>query len=55
MGLDRIHFNAGAKMRIVPGTGALISPKNLLAITIKEIRVILALSFHVTSVRIEKE
>jgi hypothetical protein len=39
MGLDRIHFNAGAKMRIVPGTGALISPKNLLAITIKEIRV----------------
>jgi hypothetical protein len=39
MGLDRIHFNVGAKMRIVPGTGALISPKNLLAITIKEVRV----------------
>ena len=39
MGLDRIHFNAGAKMQIIPGTGAVIPTKNLLAITIKEIRV----------------
>jgi len=39
MGLDRIHFNAGAKMRIVPSTGALIPTKNLLAITIKEVRI----------------
>ena len=39
MGLDRIHFDAGAKLRIVPSTGALIPTKNLLAITIKDVRI----------------
>ena len=39
MALDRILFHAGAALRVVKGKGAPIPQKNLLAITIKEIRV----------------
>jgi len=39
MALDRILFRAGAALRVVKGKGAPIPQKNLLAITIKEIRV----------------
>ena len=39
MALDRILFRAGATLRVVKGKGAPIPQKNLLAITIKEIRV----------------
>ena len=41
MGLDRILFKAGAKVRVIPGVGAArpIPAKNLLAIFLKEVRV----------------
>ena len=39
MALDRILLRAGATLRVVKGKGAPIPEKNLLAITIKEIRV----------------
>lgn len=39
MALDRILFRAGATLRVVKGKGGPIPQKNLLAITIKEVRV----------------
>ena len=39
MGLERILFRAGARVRVVSGAGPAIPAKNLLALFLKEVRV----------------